>query len=207
MNLHLSKILIERSRPLVPYEWHQMLWHLFPSPPGAPRPYLFRVEEQAAGSTQILLQSNRQPLFGAAVDDALVRVLDTRPVKPQLEVGQHLRFRLTVNPTVQRRVLKPDPHAAGHTRCRKARVPLPEEEQYAWLAARIGDAAQMEQAQIRERQTLHFRTKAGAAGTVVTVRIEGTMTVRDPQQLTGLLARGIGPAKSMGCGLLSLAPG
>ena len=208
MNLYLSKVLIERARPLQPYEWHQLLWTLFPAPAGTPRPYLFRVEAQEEDATQILLQSNREPQAGAAVDRAQVRVLATRPLQPPQEPGQRMQFSVTVNPSLQRRVHKAEPPGAGPTRRHLVRIAhYQEEAQHAWLESRLAGAAQLEDVLIHDQRTLRFRTAKQQVGTVHTVRFTGALTVRDPEQLTRLLAKGVGPAKMLGCGMLSLAPG
>ena len=159
MKLYLSKVLIERARPLQPYEWHQLLWTLFPAPAGTPRPYLFRVEGQEPGATQVLVQSNREPQAGAAVDHAQVRVLATRPLQPPQGSGQRLQFQVTVNPTLQRRVPKAEPPGAGPTRRHLVRIGhYQEEEQRAWLESRLAGAAQLEDVLIRDQRTLRFRT-------------------------------------------------
>ncbi|WP_249825516.1 type I-E CRISPR-associated protein Cas6/Cse3/CasE, partial [Escherichia coli] len=46
----------------------------------------------------------------------------------------------------------------------------------------------------------------GKNGKIQTVCFEGVLTVNDAPALMDLIQQGIGPAKSMGCGLLSLAP-
>ncbi|EFE7734285.1 type I-E CRISPR-associated protein Cas6/Cse3/CasE, partial [Escherichia coli] len=46
----------------------------------------------------------------------------------------------------------------------------------------------------------------GKNGKIQTVCFEGVLTINDAPALIDLLQQGIGPAKSMGCGLLSLAP-
>ncbi|EQB8194509.1 type I-E CRISPR-associated protein Cas6/Cse3/CasE [Escherichia coli] len=46
----------------------------------------------------------------------------------------------------------------------------------------------------------------GKSGKIQTVCFEGVITINDAPALIDLVQQGIGPAKSMGCGLLSLAP-
>ncbi|EHO1257424.1 type I-E CRISPR-associated protein Cas6/Cse3/CasE, partial [Escherichia coli] len=46
----------------------------------------------------------------------------------------------------------------------------------------------------------------GKSGKIQTVCFEGVLTINDAPALIDLVQQGIGPAKSMGCGLLSLAP-
>lgn len=204
MTLHLSKVLIERQRPLTPYEWHQVLWHLFTVPAGGPRPFLFRIEQQVPGGTQVLLQSDRAPTTSATARGARVRLLATRTFEPKMSSGQRLRFRLTANP------IKTIRDEGGRTDdkgdIKQCRVPLlKEEEQLDWLARKLGGAAQLDEALIQSRQAVHFRASAGKVGKIMAVTFDGALNVRDGEQLNALLATGIGPAKSLGCGLLSLA--
>ena len=204
--IFLSKVLIERQRPLVPYEWHQLLWHLFTVPEGGPRPFLFRIEQQVPGGTQVLLQSDREPSPGAMARGAAVRLLASRTFAPQVLPGQRLRFRLTANPI--KTIKDEGGRTDGKGEIKQCRVPLiKQEEQFDWLARKLDGAAQLDEAIIQSRQAMHFRAPGGKAGKIVAVTFEGALRVRDSEQLNTLLTNGIGPAKSLGCGLLSLARG
>ena len=55
-----------------------------------------------------------------------------------------------------------------------------------------------------EHENLYFR-KGKRAGKVVVLTYEGILRVENPKKFEEVFRLGIGPAKSMGCGLLSLA--
>lgn len=198
--IHLSKILIERARPASAYEWHQLLWQLFDAPPGSPRPFLFRVEANSLGRTDILMQSNEPP----AVNKGPVRVVGTRTFTPSFSPDQRLRFRLCANPIKSIHDAQGRTNAKGEAK--SCRVPLlKEEEQLQWLARKFDGAARLDEAIIQAHKTLHFRQPGKGAGKIVSVTFDGSLTVTHGERLGELLRQGIGPAKGFGCGLLSLA--
>ena len=113
-----------------------------------------------------------------------------------------MRFRLTGNPI---KTIKDD---TGRQNARGAvkscRVPLIlEEQQLQWLHRKLHNAAGIEAAVIHAQRPLYFR-KDGKAGKIVTVTFDGLIRVLDPELLWLQMQHGIGPAKSFGCGLLSV---
>lgn len=196
--MYLSKIKLAPRWANDPYQWHRALWQLFVGREDAERDFLFRVEKGTLGETQVLLQSAEEP---AAAEG--VQVLASKPFQPALAVGQALRFHLVANPIKTIR----DAHGRLNRRGepKACRVPLiREEEQQGWLRRKLSDAADVEQLQAVARPPLYFRRK-GVAGKIVPVAFDGVLIVRDPDRLHALLQKGVGPAKSFGCGLLSLA--
>ena len=197
--MYLSKVLVERRRVHNPYELHRALWTLFPGHEHDVRGFLFRVEAERPGSaTELLLQSAWQP----EPQSAEVRVVATRPYQLHLRQGQALRFRLTGNPI---KTIKDDTgrqNAKGVVK--SCRVPLVvEEQQLQWLHRKLHNAASIEAAVIHAQRPLYFR-KDGKAGKIVTVTFDGLLRVLDPELLWLQMQHGIGPAKSFGCGLLSV---
>ena len=84
----------------------------------------------------------------------------------------------------------------------KGRVPLIHEgEQIAWLARKIGDAAEMQTPVVQVHTPVHFR-KGGRPGKVVTVTSTGLLRVDNPKSLLLHLQNGIRRARAFGCGLL-----
>ena len=197
--MYLSKVLVDRRRVHNPYELHRALWTMFPGHEHDTHGFLFRVEAERPGSaTELLLQSAWQP----EPQSAEVRVIATRPYQLHLRQGQALRFRLTGNPI---KTIKDD---TGRQNARGAvkscRVPLVlEEQQLQWLHRKLYNAASIEAAVIHAQRPLYFR-KDGKAGKIVTVTFDGLLHVLDPALLWLQMQHGIGPAKSFGCGLLSV---
>ncbi len=75
----------------------------------------------------------------------------------------------------------------------------------AWLQRKLGNAARVEDVHPISERPQYFSGE-GKNGKIQTVCFEGVLTINDAPALIDLLQQGIGPAKSMGCGLLSLAP-
>jgi CRISPR system Cascade subunit CasE len=69
------------------------------------------------------------------------------------------------------------------------------------------DARPVPDCSLTRRDTVRFRKqKDGPQITLTTATFEGRLRVTDPEALRTLLLAGIGPSKSYGCGLLTLAP-
>jgi CRISPR system Cascade subunit CasE len=197
--MYLSRILVEGRRVHNPYELHRALWTLFPGHGHDTRGFLFRVEVEPPGSpTELLLQSAWQP----QPQSAEIHVVAIRPYQLRLRRGQGLRFRLTANPI---KTVKDDTgrqNAKGMIK--NCRVPLVmEEQQLQWLQRKLQNAASIEAAVIYAQRPLYFR-KDGKAGKIVTVTFDGILRVLAPDLLWLQMQHGIGPAKSFGCGLLSV---
>jgi CRISPR system Cascade subunit CasE len=156
------------------------------------------VDPQPGNSVVILVQSATQPDWDYAFHNArhlLAAPPQVKPFTPGFADGQQLRFRLVANPTFKR---------AG-----KRLAWLHEEDQVRWLA-RKG-----EQAGFRLLQALatpigmntgRKRDEHGDQSlSWFGVRFEGLLQVTDAEACHETLIRGLGPAKALGCGLLSVA--
>lgn len=119
----------------------------------------------------------------------------------KLHVGHQLRFRLRANPTKR---LSAGPNA-GKTD--GPRVPLTKpEEQTAWLERKGRDHGfELVQHEIGEVGAA-FGRKPGQSMRWKSVCFSGILRVTDPAALALAVQNGIGTAKGMGFGLLSLAP-
>ena len=73
-----------------------------------------------------------------------------------------------------------------------------------WLYRKLHNAATILAAVIDAQRPLYFR-KDGKAGKIVIVTFDGLLRVLDPVLLWLQMQHGIGPAKSFGCGLLSVS--
>lgn len=86
---------------LDPYGQHQALYRLFDLPPkkertGQPVPFLFRTEQQD-GLPVFYVLSEQRPQ-----DRQDLWRVDAKPFAPDLRAGDHLAFKLRVNPVVER---------------------------------------------------------------------------------------------------------
>lgn len=198
--MYLSKVVIARGWSRDLYQLHQGLWHLFPDRPDHVRDFLFHVEKHNTGQgCHVLLQSMQMP-----VSTHVANVTITKKVEYKIQAGVSFHFRLRANPIKTIRDNQQRLDSRGNVK--RCRVPLiKEQEQVAWLIRKLGNAARLEDVRpISERP--QFFCGQDKSGKIQTVYFEGILTTIDVSALMTLLRQGIGPAKSMGCGLLSLAP-
>jgi CRISPR system Cascade subunit CasE len=202
--MFLSRVEIPWQRARNPYDVHRQLWRLFPDQPrearqdaeSARQGFLYRFEEMSPGKpVRVLLQSRLPPQ--SAPDIAL---LGSREIDPQPAAGQSLAFLLTANPI--KTIVDAEKAAKPGKVADTCRVPLiHEEDQLAWLARKLADAASVEAAAVQVHEALHFR-KGQRIGKLARVTFEGVLRVQDPDALLRHLENGLGPAKAFGCGLL-----
>lgn len=198
--MYLTDLVLEQSARLNPYDLHRRLWQLFELPPGSERPFQFRVEQSKGTMARILMQSSIPTV--KEVDH--IKIVRQKQLALEFMQGQWLRFRLKANP------IKTIKDEGGRTNAKgevkQCRVPLiKEEEQIEWLSRKLGGVATLGEVAIRSRENIYFR-KGSRPGKVVSVTFEGILSVVDGEGFTAQFASGIGPAKSLGCGMLSLAP-
>jgi CRISPR system Cascade subunit CasE len=200
MAMYLTDLVLEQSTRLNPYDLHRRLWQLFELPPGSERPFQFRVEQCKGSLVSILMQSS----IPTAMDTDHIRVMRQKQFSPAFVQGQQLRFRLKANPI---KTIKDEKgRTNGKGEIKSCRVPLiKEEEQIEWLSRKLEGVATLGEVVIRSRENIYFR-KGNRAGKVVAVTFEGLLQVQNDSAFIDMVASGIGPAKGLGCGMLSLAP-
>lgn len=183
------------------YQMHRSLSRAFATSADAPVPrFLWRLARErtpGAGNT-VLLQAG-QPghwqSLGAAPGYLLAPATDKQVALDRLVIaGQRCRFRLRANPAVKREGKRWGLHD--------------EAMQLAWLqrqGERLGFAVQGADVSQRERVQVPQQRKATRI-TVDSVLFDGLLTVVDADLLRPAMLAGIGPAKALGLGMLSLAP-
>lgn len=203
--MYLSKVQLGWEHAKNPYELHKALWQLFPDRPDENRSFLFRVENVVKNqSAQLLMQSEDKPMAGAKGE-----LLACREIPLRLYEGQFLRFRLRANPIKTiKDVEKGVVEKKGKSFTRTSRVPLiHEEQQQAWLERKFENVALLQSLNIQKELVLNFRKhKEQRSGKIQTVLFDGVFQVLNPTALIIMMEQGIGPAKSFGCGMLSVAP-
>ena len=165
---------------------------------------LFRLDVDTR-STQLLLlaQSQIKPVWDGLPVGYALEVRGPKDFDPasKLSTGQTYGFRLRANPTKRL--------SAGHAGVKKdgPRVPLKtEQEQQDWLTRKsMIHGFKLLRAEISQKDDLHGR-KDGYAMRWKSICFTGVLQVTDPAALTLAIQSGIGTAKGMGFGLLSLAP-
>jgi CRISPR system Cascade subunit CasE len=118
----------------------------------------------------------------------------TKDLQPLFRVGKVLAFRLLANPTAKR-----DGKRYGL---------LAEDDQITWLR-RKAEAGGFELLSVSVTPQGLLKDRKGKDGTEVTflsVRFDGLLRVTDPQAFRATMEAGVGSAKGLGFGLLSVAP-
>ncbi|MDD4804780.1 MAG: type I-E CRISPR-associated protein Cas6/Cse3/CasE [Candidatus Pacebacteria bacterium] len=200
--MYFSKWLLDSGKPIDPYQLHKKIWQLFPGKADEERSFLFRVEKAGQRcAQQILLQSVYPP---QATSNELLLLKKPKEIHFEIKSGGRYRFMLCVNPT--KRINDKDGKTENQG---KVRVPIIDEaEIIAWLKRQFEGSAEINAVELTQRNLIHFRkTKEDQVhfGKIQTVTFLGILTVTDSELLIGKITKGIGPAKSFGCGLLTLA--
>ncbi len=199
-----------------PYELHRTLMAAFPHDLPAGERILFRVDtDPRTGVPTLLVQSHTQPDWSDLAERERYLLPETywppeiftNPAVKAFELnfmpGQALTFRLRANPTVK--------HSEPGERQGRRDPLYREEEQRAWLE-RKGERngfRLLRLTVIQEGDQFSWKPRQGDTKRKLThfaVRFDGLLKVTDPEALWEGVQSGIGPAKSFGFGLLSLAP-
>lgn len=205
--MHLSRLTLNsrlarvRQDLATPYEMHSTLSRSFAAgPTEKPSRFLWRLEPvRSEGLPAVLVQSKDRPRWDA-IEERFPGYLVDASVKDYrlpdlLRVGQVLRFRLRANPTV--------------TRTGKRKGLRGPDHQTAWLQRQgkrhgftVLGCALSQPGLLRARQ----RKEGGNIITVQVVTYDGCLRVEDPSLLRYAIVSGLGHAKALGLGLLSVAP-
>lgn len=182
------------------YQLHRTLVRFFADDETSPpRRFLWRLEADAGqyplGAATVLIQSAQPGNWEAIENLEGYRLAGQKNVALDslLQRGRHYTFRLLANPTV--------------TRAGRRYGLVGEEAQREWLsrqAERNGFALQ--ECVITGSTRLNVKQpRSGHRITVDTVRFDGVLTVEDVGKMHEVLINGLGHAKALGLGLLSIA--
>ena len=208
--MYLARLRLDTAHPKVrrdlgsAYEMHRTLSRAFAkSPDDRPARFLWRLEPQSVGAAinkppTVLVQS-AQPGDWAALGDCpgyLCGRAEAQRVQLDrlLQAGGTRLFRLMCNPTV--------------TRSGKRLGLLRESEQHEWLRRQgITQGFEVTSARVERSERVSWaQGRGGHRITVQVVQFDGMLRVVDPGKLAVTLVQGIGHAKALGLGMLSLAP-
>jgi CRISPR system Cascade subunit CasE len=191
-----------------PYELHRTIMRAFPTPLPERERVLFRVENILdSGIPFVLVQSQNQPDWKKIEQQYSTYFSAAPQVKAlqglQIKNGDLLRFRLRANPT--KRVLYESTQQSQ-------RISLfSEEDRKQWLRRKSqisGFSINPETLLITDapyRTIFIAKEDKTYKATINMVDFNGVLKVDDVEKLLLSLARGIGPAKGLGCGMLSLS--
>lgn len=233
MSLYLSRIRINHRRREA--RWllgslqrvHAAVLASFPDPPtgrvdGAR--VLWRMDRDGP-RTWLYVTGPGRPDFSHIVDQAGWPASEQgwetheyQPLLDRLEAGQRWRFRLAANPTRAIRLSDGEPDTT-----RRALLSVSSREE--WLVKRaercgfeiatatsengqdLGPNLTLTSTTVHRfsKRAVDGGTDSGGAVSISRTQYDGVLHVLDPAALTQSLIKGIGPAKSYGCGLLTLA--
>lgn len=195
------------------YEYHKFLWKLFGKTKNQKRNFIYKRRH-----------ANGWPLFYTVSEDIPedhegLWEIDTKEYRPKLHNGMRLAFSLTANPVRTEKI--------GDTKKRKrhdvvmdakhklkeqgvnkkdfpSMVEVVQKTGFEWLNSRAeknGFSLDERQVRVDGYDQKHFYKKK-AEVRFSTLDFEGLLTVTDPSLFLQILFKGIGPAKSFGCGLM-----
>jgi CRISPR system Cascade subunit CasE len=181
------------------------------APRDANRGFLFRIDPQRGGRVAIIVQSAVVPDWDYAFHNAghfLAAAPQVRTFEPLLAVGERYCFRLLANPT-----RKVDTKTGSDVRRNNGRrVAVSNDRLFEWLACRAEAAGfSVDQGSTIVQPGYVYMKRPDPPGKRLpgqrlrSVRYDGTLAVADAACLQATLAKGIGPGKAFGFGLLSLA--
>lgn len=208
-----------RSELARPYEMHRTLLQAFQhGQHGIDRKkedaagVLFRVDEQPREQNiVVLVQSKIAPDWSELTgkQDArgqpyLLHPAESKIVKMQLTPGQVLSFRLRANPT------KKLGKSAGEAQGKRVGL-YAEDKQLEWLQRKAESGGfRVLRAQISRDERVTDKIHRSETEThelkLLTVQFDGVLQVIDTAQVQRTIELGLGSAKGLGCGLLSIGP-
>ncbi|WP_018466930.1 type I-E CRISPR-associated protein Cas6/Cse3/CasE [Calidithermus timidus] len=187
-----------------PYQLHATLCWAFAEPEQSPPRFLWRLEEGKIPT--VLVQSVEMPRWEKLLQrfpDYLTHPPEHKPIPLEhLQPGQVLRFRLRANPTVTRK----DPE---NPEKRKRHGLKKVEEQLEWLhrQGQKGGFTVLGAMVAQSQRVRMFKHGGGSPIVLQSVLYEGHLKIADLENFKQTLATGIGHAKALGFGLLSIAKG
>ena len=206
-----------------PHQMHKTIMRAFPdADDGGPGRVLFRVDRTKDEYDQpipiVLVQSDKEPdwsrLTRVPEYGGYAHVEKPKEFDAVFPVGRRFVFRLRANPTVKRIISTDDgePVLNRKGKPKSARHGLFTEEQQEQWIQRKADAGGFHVLTCRTipeptvqdtiKKNAHLRRRA----TFHAVRFEGVLEVTDPETFRNTVQAGIGSAKGMGFGLLSITP-
>lgn len=194
------------------YDLHRTLSRAFVDGPEAVvKPFLWRLElGRPIEPPRILVQSGAEPIWDQLPEGYVMSLAD-RAWRPEAVflAGRAVKLRVLANPTVCRMPTptKDNPVPEGPARGQRKRLGLwREDEQLEWLlrqAQRLG----LSEVQAAVSRSERWRCRRGKSPlTVAVAQFDGQAVIADPDALAAGVRSGIGHARMLGLGLVSVAP-
>lgn len=185
------------------YAWHKRIWEAFPGKPDAKRDFLSRLDDTGE-CYRLLILSPEPP---TRPDWCPSPNWESKTISEDFLGHTHYRFSLLANPTRKLTVTKDD----GNRKKNGRREPLRKREDLIeWLkkkSVQHGFEVDLQTLKTLPRPRQNFSViKKKITGTHSAVEYSGTLAVTDPVSFKEAVAKGIGPAKAFGFGMLCLHP-
>jgi len=198
--MYISKLELNPRRKEVlrdladPYQMHRTLsWSVAQALTQGKERLLWRLEPLRRDAPPIVIvQTLSLPNWDALLtrNPAYARIFPPKPFDPFLTPGDTLVFRLRANAAVKR---------AGKRYALKSR-----EEKLDWLGRHLeAGGCSVLASDILEDTFIHA-SRGDDALSVQATLFQGRLRVQDPAKARAMVEKGIGPAKALGLGLLSL---
>lgn len=218
--IHLNPQNREARRDLVdPYEMHSTLCRAF-SPPGNKCPsgeFLWRLEPETdkTGNPRIIIQSRSLPdwtrigVNGWLAEDPPAGIDIRKQLNlDSLKSGARFRYRLRANPAVTRNGKR---QGLFRTQDQEVWLERKGREQHGFALPSLprsesADAPRRIAICVTQERMLRGQRRGGADIRVFSVLYDGLLNVTEPEKFIAALQNGIGHGKTMGLGLLSIAP-
>jgi CRISPR system Cascade subunit CasE len=197
-----SDKLVAQLRIRDAYDWHQRAWECFPGRPRDHRDFLTRIENKGDHLRLLILSQTRPSRPSWCPPEAWC---GTKEINGAYLSHRRYRFQLCANPTKKVKAFNPD----GSERPNGRRVPIRNrDELVAWIRRKGeqgGFSVNEDTLQTLRLGRKNFQ-KDGHRGLLNAVEFRGMLAVTDQAKFRETLARGVGPAKAFGFGLLAIAP-
>lgn len=212
------------------YAVHQLIWTLFPDRPEADRTFLFRQEFEKEQMSEV--SSVRGiPLFYVLSKDKPsfqtdILIAETKEYAPKISAGDRLAFSLRANPVIARKqdngkknskhcdILMDVKYRMKHsdTDMSSEQIQVSQNQAVAdWFVRRGASSGFLIPAiadlQIAAYQQHVLSKKAFTGNNRIkfsSVDITGTLEVTEPDLFLQMLKKGLGSAKSFGCGMMMI---
>lgn len=219
MTLHLTRLTLnslskETMRDLAdPYDMHRTLSRVAVLEPDQLTPFLWRQEVAGPADAPVLLVQSEAPLSWDALPDGYASAIEHRSWEPEavLSVGRAVCFAVTANPTI---TTTPPGHT-GLARGNRKRMGLRSEfDQLAWIDRQCNQrlGINLTSAEVvRAGMIKSWKKRANDGGqpralSVQVAQFSGTGVITDPDALAAGIRSGIGHARMLGLGLVTVAP-
>lgn len=196
------------------YRIHRAIWSLFAKDPDKKRDFLYRQDEKD-GFPSFYIVSEYAP-----ENSSDLWSIESKKYTPSLFPGQKLVFSLRANPIVTRwdengKHQRHDVVMDAKTRMKKEDIPENKRLQVTEIVQKVGvewlkKKGETNGFEVSEGQVVatgyccnrFYKPKGKHSVNISTIDFSGILTVTNTEALTDALYRGIGPAKSFGCGLM-----